>query len=112
MGLWRRRKADKDNGHHVDEPSAITRIEPRMATDLGDALTAYWRSGQWWGSDHLIRWLIDHGHMSEAAYALGEVMHGPHIPEGTRRQLRRYEGRLKTLTTDQIRENRSDAPEN
>ena len=47
-------------------------VQPhRLATDLGDALVAYWRKGRWWGwDDQFIAWLIDNGHIAEAAYAL------------------------------------------
>ncbi|MBB4942828.1 hypothetical protein FHR32_007228 [Streptosporangium album] len=68
-----------------------------MATDLGDALTAYWRSGKWWGSDAFIKWLIDNGHMSEAAYALREVMKVPPPRKKTLQALRRQSRRLEAL---------------
>ncbi|WP_433357960.1 hypothetical protein ACQP25_45260 (plasmid) [Microtetraspora malaysiensis] len=69
-----------------------------MATDLGDALTAYWRKGKWFGSDSLITWMIDHGHLSEAAYALQEINKVPRPSEkaeAVRKRLRPVEGRLK-----------------
>ncbi|MEO3892193.1 hypothetical protein [Nonomuraea sp. B5E05] len=44
-----------------------------MATELGDALIAYWRNGGWFGCDTFIRWLINHGHVAEAAYALQTI---------------------------------------
>ncbi|MEV6867459.1 hypothetical protein AB0M44_41520 [Streptosporangium subroseum] len=68
-----------------------------MATDLGDALTAYWRSGEWWGSPELIIWLINNGHMSEAAYALQEVMRVKRIPDKRRQLLLRQGRRLQAL---------------
>lgn len=64
----------------VELPPAVPRTEPRMATDLGDALTAYWRSGEWWGGLQFVRWLINNGHMSEAEYALREVLKVPTLP--------------------------------
>ncbi|MEU6721594.1 hypothetical protein ABZ897_60010 [Nonomuraea sp. NPDC046802] len=45
----------------------------RVATELGDALIAYWRNGGWFGCDTFIRWLINHGHVAEAAYALQAI---------------------------------------
>ncbi|MER6946029.1 hypothetical protein ABT294_18555 [Nonomuraea sp. NPDC000554] len=66
-----------------------------MATDLGDALTAYWRNGRWWGSDDFIRWLINHGHLSEAAFALDQVMQVPRLNKETRATLRRLERKLE-----------------
>ncbi|MEV6868089.1 hypothetical protein AB0M44_44805 [Streptosporangium subroseum] len=68
-----------------------------MATDLGDALTAYWRSGEWWGSPELIIWLINNGHMSEAEYALREVMQVKRIPDKRRQLLLRQGRRLQAL---------------
>jgi len=68
-----------------------------MATDLGDALTAYWRSGKWWGSAAFVKWLIDNGHMSEATYALHLVMKGPRIPKDVRQELLRQDKRLQAL---------------
>lgn len=69
-----------------------------MATDLGYALVAYWRSGEWWGSDHLSGWLIKHGHISEARFCLDEVLQSRRMPEaiarqigGRRRALERYD---------------------
>ncbi|MEU0487341.1 hypothetical protein ABZ260_50370 [Streptosporangium sp. NPDC006013] len=68
-----------------------------MSTDLGDALTAYWRSGIWWGGPGLIAWMINNGHMSEAAYALDEVLKVPSLPEKQRRALLGQRKRLEAL---------------
>jgi hypothetical protein len=78
-------------------PPAVPATEPRMATDLGDALTAYWRSGKWWGSAAFVKWLVDNGHMSEATYALHQIMKMPHIPNDVRRELLRQDKRLQAL---------------
>lgn len=82
-GFWSRFKTRANgsaNGTSPEPPTDIPNTEPRMATDLGGALTAYWRNGQWFGSDPLIKWMIDHGHLSEAAYALEQVMNAPALP--------------------------------
>ncbi|MEQ4725002.1 hypothetical protein [Nonomuraea sp. B19D2] len=60
-----------------------------MATDLGDALTAYWRNGRWFGSDAIITWMIDHGHLSEAAYALDQVMKVPGLKPKVMQRLKK-----------------------
>uniref|UniRef100_UPI003F494162 hypothetical protein n=1 Tax=Streptosporangium sp. CA-256172 TaxID=3240076 RepID=UPI003F494162 len=68
-----------------------------MATDLGDALTAYWRSEQWWGGPQFITWLINNGHMSEAAYAVREVMKIERMPPRQRRIVLGQAKRLQAL---------------
>jgi hypothetical protein len=57
MGFWERFTAGRNsvNGHAPDPPPAAPPVvelapvvpptEPRMSTDLGDALTAYWPAG-------------------------------------------------------------------
>lgn len=97
MGLWARITGRNRNESHVGSP-AVPHVDPRMATDLGDALTAYWRSGCWWGCENFIRWLIKHGHLSEAAYALQEVMKVPNLPEDTRKVLQGQARKLERLT--------------
>lgn len=103
MGLWARitsKTSGNDNKNHTDQPPAVPPVEPRMATDLGDALTAYWRNGRWWGCEDFIRWLINHGHLSEAAYALREVLKVPSLPEDTRKVLQGHARRLERLVSE------------
>jgi len=92
--------AEPHQAPEVPSPVALSAVpvtEPRMATDLGDALTAYWRSGQWWGGPQFIIWLISNGHMSEAAYALQEVMKIERTPHRQRRILLSQAKRLQAL---------------
>ncbi|MFI7028399.1 hypothetical protein ACIBK1_06790 [Microbispora rosea] len=110
MGLRAWLKGDKGsvNGQHAEPPPAVPADEPRMATELGDALTAYWRTGHWFGSDSFIAWLIKHGHISEAEFALTEVMLVAPRNKDVWTDLRRLERNLKKLTGQA--DQRPDAP--
>ncbi|MET9069449.1 hypothetical protein [Streptosporangium sandarakinum] len=97
---WFNRERADLNGHTppaMPATPALPATEPRMATDLGDALTAYWRSGKWWGSAEFVRWLITHGHLSEAAYALRHLLK-LNLPKDVHRDLCGQERRLQALT--------------
>ncbi|MER7503162.1 hypothetical protein AB0L05_22920 [Nonomuraea pusilla] len=70
-------------------------LKHRTATDLGFALVAYWRSGEWWGCDHFIGWLIKNGHVSEADFALRQVLAVQRLPGDTKSQLLSKQRRLE-----------------
>ncbi|WP_449064031.1 hypothetical protein [Planomonospora algeriensis] len=76
--------------------------DPRMATDLGDALTAYWRSGKWWGSPDFIRWLVDTGQLAKADYAL-RALDTPNLSEEGRYALQGAERKLLKALADSAR---------
>ncbi|MFG1697157.1 hypothetical protein [Nonomuraea sp. NPDC049309] len=98
-GIWARFKTKTSsrgiNGDSPDPPPEISAPERRMATDLGDALTAYWRNGNWFGTDELIYWMIDHGHLSEAAYVLDQVMDAPGLSAKAQERLGKCVRRLE-----------------
>lgn len=111
MGLrsWLKVKAGNSaNGQYSPDPSppspspgpppAIPRAEPHMATDLGYALTAYWRNGKWFGSDAIIMWMINHGHIAEAAYALDEALKASRFSPKGRKRLSGCVRRLEEAT--------------
>lgn len=79
----------------------VPRIEPRMATDLGEALTAYWHNGRWLGMDSFIKWLYDTGQISEARFALKEIKKMPHLPTSLQKRLRPIEKLLEDRLHEQ-----------
>ncbi len=83
-------------------PPDVPRIEPRMATDLGEALTAYWHNRHWLGMDGFIKWLYDTGQISEARFALKEIKKMPDPPASLLKRLRPIEKLLEARLHEQL----------
>jgi hypothetical protein len=73
-----------------------------MATDLGDALTAYCRTGAWWGPLGFADWLVKTGQLAEARYILQVLAETEISPKGLIR-LRRVERKLAQELTASAR---------